>query len=112
MNVYDNIKKISKLRGYSLQTTAEKAGLSKNVIYTYKKGKNPSLETLNKIAKVLGVTSDQLLGEKKKINNLSDDKIDITDAIHEGKILAYEGKEIPQEEVEMIRRIIEGRKHI
>ena len=50
MALFDNIKKYSKLRGYNLQTTAEKAGLSKNAIYGYNHGKQPSVETLKSFA--------------------------------------------------------------
>lgn len=46
MTLFDNIKKYSKQRGYNLQTTAEKAGLSKNAIYGYNHGKQPSIVTL------------------------------------------------------------------
>lgn len=70
MSVFDNIKKYSKIRGMSLQDVALKAGLSKNVIYQYNKGKSPSLDTLKKIAHVLGVSVDILLGD----NSLDLDK--------------------------------------
>ncbi|RHW48262.1 XRE family transcriptional regulator [Bombilactobacillus bombi] len=110
MSIFERTKNLADKKGLSLQQLATKAGMGINTIYGWKT-KTPSSASIFKIAKVLGVTTDELLGEKKKINSLNDDKIDITDAIHEGKILAYEGKEIPKEEVEMIRRIIEGRKH-
>lgn len=60
MSAFDNIKKYSNLRGLSLQEVAIKAGLSKNMIYQYK-NINPKLETLQKIAKVLSVSTDCLL---------------------------------------------------
>lgn len=60
MTIFDNIKTASKMRGYSLQTTAERAGLSKNAIYQYNNGKNPSYATLEKIAQALSVSVSDL----------------------------------------------------
>lgn len=71
MSVFDNIKKYSNLRGFSLQEVAIKAGLSKNMIYQYK-NINPKLETLQKISKVLSVSTNCLLED-----DLPDDAIPI-----------------------------------
>jgi transcriptional regulator with XRE-family HTH domain len=113
MTVFDNIKKFSKKRGYSLQTTAEKSGLSKNAIYQYNHGKNPSLETLAKIAKVLGVSIDDLLGEvnrHKSAYNLPQKKpkkIDLKSTIDdEDVIMTFEGREIQREDLEVIKRLL------
>ncbi|NVY95930.1 helix-turn-helix transcriptional regulator [Lactobacillus sp. DCY120] len=111
MTTLDLIKKFSRQRGWSLQTLAEKAGLGKNSIYRWNT-KTPSTNSLKKIAKVLQISIEDLFGDDlKEHEDLKSKKIDITKAIHEGEILAYEGQDIPPEEVEMIRRIIEGRKH-
>lgn len=45
MTAFDNIKRIAKKRGMSLQTVAEKAGLSRNLIYQYN-GKPSQLSRL------------------------------------------------------------------
>lgn len=66
MTVFENIKKISKKRGLSLQDVAIKSGLSKNMIYQYKNGAKttegvkrraikPSDETLKRIGDTLNV---------------------------------------------------------
>lgn len=108
MALYDNIKKYAKLRGMSLQVVAEKAGLSKNIIYQYKNAKSPSLENLNRISKVLGVSTAVLIdgkGEPPKRD------IDLKKAMHDDRtIMAWDGKPIPPEEMEMIRRILDGGK--
>lgn len=105
MALFDNIKKYSKLRGYNLQTTAEKAGLSKNAIYGYNHGKQPSVETLKAIANVLDVSVEELLGEKPKKQAPTKQKVDIAD---DDVIMTFEGKEIPPEDIELMRRLLRG----
>lgn len=103
MSAFDNIKKYSKLRGLSLQEVAIQAGLSKNMIYQYK-NINPKLDTLQKIAKVLGVSTDRLLGNdnnpKKREADLDDDNV----------IFTYEGRQIPKEDIELMKRLLRGKK--
>ncbi|GEK06119.1 helix-turn-helix domain-containing protein [Schleiferilactobacillus harbinensis] len=108
MALYDNIKKFAKLRGMSLQVVAEKAGLSKNIIYQYKHAKSPSLENLTKISQVLGVSTADLIGEKRQPSKRD---IDLKQAMHDNDtVVAWDGKPIPPEEMEMIRRILDGGK--
>ncbi|CAK1245424.1 Transcriptional regulator [Fructobacillus evanidus] len=68
MTVFDRTKKISKLRGFSLQKTAEKAGLSQNAIYNWKT-KEPSNVSLKAVASVLGVSTDYLTGKTDDFDN-------------------------------------------
>ncbi|MBN7275547.1 helix-turn-helix domain-containing protein [Ligilactobacillus pobuzihii] len=105
MTVYENIKRFSKLRGYSLQETAEKAGLSKNIIYGYKHGKSPSLKTLKVIADILGVTTNELLGTEHH----EDNKQKQADLADDSTLFTYEGKPIDDEDKEIIRRLLRGK---
>ncbi|PTM21768.1 transcriptional regulator [Lactobacillus sp. PFC-70] len=75
MSVFDNIKNYSKKRGMNLQQVAVAAGLSKNVIYQYNKGKSPSIDTLKKIAGVLGVSAEALLGNQDKSKTTTNDEV-------------------------------------
>ncbi|NVY96621.1 helix-turn-helix transcriptional regulator [Lactobacillus sp. DCY120] len=106
MALLDNIKRIAKQHGYNLTEVNDRAGLGKNTIYSWKL-KTPSTENLQKVAQVLQVSLEELLGESKP----KEETIDITQAIQADKLLAYEGRRIPPEEIEMIRRIIEGRRY-
>lgn len=113
MTLYDNIKKYAKLRGLSLQDVAEKAGLSKNMIYQYNRNKKPSLETLDKIAAVLSTTSKELLGNDRGDSAIKTPipDFDLKKAMKNyPSALAWDGKPIPPEEMEMIRRILDGGK--
>ena len=58
-----NIKKIRAEKGYSLEKVARLADLSLNTIVKVENGanKNPTFETLQKIAKALEVEMDDLI---------------------------------------------------
>lgn len=109
MTVYERIKEISKERGMSLQSVAKAAGLSQNMIYQYK-NVNPKTETLRTLADVLGVSVDYLLGNtddmhaNKKADTSSDD---LKEYFDEHPVLKFDGKEIPDAEMKIIKRILE-----
>lgn len=102
METVDRIKDLAKKRGWSLQKVAEKAGIGINSIYRWNT-KVPSTQSLNKVAEVLGVSADYLLGktDKKKTADLADKET----------IFTYEGKEIPPEDLEYMKRILLGGQH-
>ena len=84
-----NLKEIRKTQGFSQKSLAEKLGVSATNIYNYEIGRTePSLEMLCKIADVLSVTLDFLIGR-------SDDfgAVNVTVA----------GEDLSQEEKELVR---------
>ncbi|WP_334352220.1 helix-turn-helix domain-containing protein [Companilactobacillus sp. HBUAS56257] len=111
MTTLDRIKKISKQRGFSLTKVNDMANLGTNTIYSWKH-KEPGINNLKAVANVLHVSVDYLLGktDDPDINNKSK-KVDIKDAMQDDyTIMSYGGREIPPEELEMIRRILDGGK--
>lgn len=112
MTVFENIKFYAKKHGMNLQTVAKKAGLSQNVIYQYnpssKKHVDPSLETLNKIASVLDVPVSNLTKGDEKFSN-SKPHIDIADDDN-ADILRFEGRPIPPDDLEVMKRYLRGGK--
>lgn len=62
-NISENLKKLRGKRGYSLEKVARLADLSLNTIVKIENGvnKNPTIETLTKIAKALEVGVDDLI---------------------------------------------------
>lgn len=101
MTTFERIKKLAKIRGLSLQQVAIKAGLSKNMIYQYRNGTNPSISTLEKIAKALNVNKKELLGQDDTRDIAS--KVDLDD---EDTIFTYQGKPIPPEDMKIIKRLL------
>jgi len=61
--IIENLKKLRRKKGYSLEKVARLANLSLNTIVKIENGvnKNPTIETLTKIAKVLEVGVDGLI---------------------------------------------------
>lgn len=62
-NISTNLKKLRDKKGYSLEKVARLADLSLNTIIKVENGvnKNPTIETLTKIAKALEVGVDELI---------------------------------------------------
>lgn len=102
MTTFERIKIIAKEKGMSLLEVNSKANLGKNVIYGWK-SKDPNTESLKKVAKVLGVSTDRLLGNA---DNSQKHEVDLTD---DDVIFTYEGRKIPKEDLEMIKRFMRGK---
>jgi len=107
MAVFDRTKQFADKRGLSLQQVAEKAGLGINSIYGWKK-KDPSISRLTKVAEVLNVSVDYLFDNTDDPNSdkSKPKEVDIDD---EHVILRYQGKQIPDEDMEIIKRLLRGK---
>ena len=103
MTTFERIKKYAKIRGMSLQKVAIEAGLSKNMIYQYKDGTNPSMKTLHKIAEVLHVEPNDLLSDTTSKENTAQADLDDDDTI-----FTFQGKPIPPEDLKIIRRLLKN----
>lgn len=97
MTLYERTINLSKQRGYSLKNLAIKAGLAENSIYDWKKS-TPKADNLQKVADVLNVSTDYLLGRTDEMNtSLANNKpteVDIKKAIEQDIMLAFDGKPI------------------
>ena len=67
MTTFERIKQTAKERGLTLNQLNYKAKLKNNIIYSWK-NKTPSAENLSKVADVLGVSVDYLLGNTDDIH--------------------------------------------
>ena len=106
MTLFDNVKLLASKQGYSLLALNDKAGLGKNAIYKWKK-QQPSIENLTKVANVLHVSVDYLLGktddpEPSKKNKPTE--VDLDDDV----IMTFEGRPIPPEDIELMKRLLRG----
>ena len=107
MTLFDRIKTISKERGYSIAEVERKAGISANYMYQWKK-RNPSPKALASVADVLNVSVDYLWGKTDdNSTSMKPKQVDITD---DDYIMTYQGKPIPPEDMEYIKRILNGGK--
>lgn len=117
MTTFENIKKTAQERGLNLKTVATKAGLSENAIYSWKT-KTPSVENVKKVADVLGVSVDYLLGntdemhpKKTNIVSINNTDIDLKDLLDPEKIeqrtVSYDGQPISDHDMKLIQTILE-----
>lgn len=99
MTLYERTTKLSKQRGYSLKNLAIKAGLAENSIYDWKKS-TPKADNLQKVADVLNVSTDYLLGRTDEMN-LAQSNNELS-GFDEEIMMAFDGKPIPDEDKEKL----------
>lgn len=101
MALIDRVKETAKKNGYSLTELAVKAGIGEKSIYAWTT-REPTVATLQKVADVLHVSTDYLLGRTDEMNATSSDK-KVTDILDNETILAFDGMEIAEEDKEKLR---------
>jgi transcriptional regulator with XRE-family HTH domain len=102
MTTFERIKHLAKQRGYTLTALNDKAGLGTNSIYHWK-NKTPSTQSLNKVAKVLGVSTDYLLGND---NTIKKDGLSVDEAVD--NLRPYQGIPVSDDQKEVIKDLIKG----
>lgn len=112
MTTFERIKELAKQQGISLSKLNDAAGLGTNSIYHWKT-KTPSTESLSKVADALHVSVDYLLGNTDNPSptrspDKAPAKVDLKKEIQKSDVLSWGGREISNEELEFIRRILDG----
>ena len=102
----ERLTNLRESKGWSKTYVAKAIGLSSMQTYAnYEYGRRePDFNTVDKLANLFNVATDYLLGRKKsesKTADLSDNET----------IFTYEGKEIPPEDLEYMKRILLGGQH-
>lgn len=103
MSLFERTKDMASKRKMSLQEVATKAGLGINSIYGWKT-KKPSYDRIEKVARVLNVTTDYLLGNSIRMHDTESNTVDLA---AEGVFL-YQGQEVTDEQMEIIRSMMES----
>ncbi|MCT8389545.1 XRE family transcriptional regulator [Leuconostoc holzapfelii] len=101
MTLVSRIKEVAQKQNMSVIDVALKAGIAENSIYGWTQ-KTPKSDTLSKVADVLNVSTDYLLGRTDEMNATSSDK-KVTDILDNETILAFDGMEIAEEDKEKLR---------
>lgn len=110
MTLFERTKNLSKQKGWNLQTTAEKAGLSQNAIYNWKT-KEPSKVSLKAVADVLHVSTDYLLGRTDEMNPSTTETVKKADINDSNLLLAFDGKDIDEEDKQAIIDLLMFRRY-
>lgn len=95
-------------KGISKSELARRAGISRQVLNGYFSEKSrPSKEVIADLANTLGVNPAWLDGyDVPKYKSNEQREVDIDD---EDVIFTYEGKKIPKEDIELMKRLLRGK---
>lgn len=96
MTLVSRTKEMAKQRGLSLKLLASKAGLAENAIYRWDDN-NPKSENLEKVADILHVSTDYLLGRTDYMNPTATENVKKADLDDDELLLSFQGKDITPE---------------
>lgn len=100
------IRSLRKSHRLSQTELAKAVHVSQATVTAWENGKaDPSSSALNSLADYFNVTSDELLGRENKTSNSK-----TADLADDETIFTYEGKQIPPEDLEYMKRILRGGK--
>lgn len=110
-SIANKIKNIRMSKNITQTKMAKMLNLDKSSMSKLENGSRLiSTDELAKISDILEVSTDYLLFGKDKKHNIDDTPIDFKEAIESeyGKMFMYGGKEIPQEDLAVIKRILDS----
>lgn len=96
MTLLSRTKEIAKKRGMSMESLANKVGISKSGIYQWDKHE-PKPSTIQKVADVLHVSTDYLLGRTNDTNPTATENVKKADLDDDELLLSFQGKDITPE---------------
>ena len=105
MSIFSNrLQALRESKGWSKTYVSNKLKLKPQRYSNYEYGtREPDFGILSEIAKLYGVSVDYLLGNT---NDNHKKQVDIDD---EDAILTYEGRRIPKEDIELMKRLLRGK---
>lgn len=101
MTLVSRIKEVAQQQNMSVIDVAIKAGIAENSIYGWSQ-KTPKADNLAKVADVLHVSVDYLLERTEDKNSLSSEKENDSNGLGEEIMMAFDGKDIPDEDKEKL----------
>ena len=113
MDLYERIKIIAKSKGYSINSLEKEAGFPRSYILKFKKI-TPSVDKMQKIADVLGVTVDYLMtGEDKQLDeqrtpDIGADLNDTVAKLSSADTLMFNGMELDEETRKLLLASVES----
>ncbi len=93
---------------YTQESLGEKLGVSPKTVGTWERGtREPPIDKINQIAAIFDTTSDYLLGRTNSRYAANTTAVDLAD---KNVIMSFEGRPIPPEDIELMRRLLRGSK--
>lgn len=108
MTLGERLKALRADKKITMHDLAQKLGIGMSTISQYENGRRePNISIVKKLADFYGVTVDYLISGKEEKPTKTDKIADLAD---KETIFTYEGKEIPPEDLEYMKRILRGGK--
>lgn len=106
MTIGENIRKYRKAKGYTQRELANLLNVKISAVSAWEIGRNqPLMDNVEKLAHVLGVQKSDLIEN----DNSTKQKIDLSKD-NDNVIFTYEGRQIPPEDIELMKRLLRGKK--
>lgn len=102
MSLFERTKETAQKQGLTVAMVEKRAGLSENALYSWRKS-SPKSENLQKVADVLNVSTDYLLGRTDEMNPTVSD--DLTPAQKE--VAYFIDPAATKEDIEQIKQLVE-----
>ncbi|QIL49897.1 helix-turn-helix transcriptional regulator [Weissella coleopterorum] len=107
---FERIKKISRDKGMSLSQLNKKANMKDNVIYSWK-SKEPSATAIKKVADVLGVSVDYLLGNADEMlpnkEGTTNEPVDNSIEGIKARLVSYDGSPVTDHDAKLIKQYLD-----
>ncbi|MEK1448121.1 helix-turn-helix transcriptional regulator [Limosilactobacillus fermentum] len=104
MNIGERIAQLRKSRSMSQFQLAKTLNIATSTLGMYETNRRkPNMEMLEKLADFFGVSVDYLLGRPEKNDN--NNTADLAD---DDTIFTFEGKPIPEQDLEYMKRLLRG----
>lgn len=101
------LKKLREDKSWTQLQLSKKIDVSPKTIGAWERGtREPPMDTIAKFAEIFSVSTDYLLGESDIKNPSTQKEVDIAD---NDVIKTFEGKPIPEEDLELIKRLLRGK---
>lgn len=106
MDIAERIKKYRSDRHYTQKELAGLLNVKPTTVSGWELGRNtPSIEMIKKLASVFGVSFDNMAGVSDDTN-----KLKTADLADKDTVFTYEGRQIPPEDLEYMKRLLRGGK--
>ena len=97
MSLFERTKETAQKQGLTVAMVEKRAGLSENALYSWRKS-SPKSENLQKVADVLNVSTDYLLGRTDEMKPGTTETVKKADIDDSDLLLAFDGKDIDEED--------------
>lgn len=112
MTIAERIKEYRKQHHYTQKELATLINVKPTTVSGWELGRNiPSIEMLQKLADIFHVPFDELAGVKDSNYHSSDpreDDLKTADLADDDTIFTFEGKPIPEQDLEYMKRLLRG----